>query len=168
MIGAELRRRLRRLRAFVSDVDGVLTDGALYYGPRGPALKRFDVKDGMGLRLLREAGLALALISGETGPIVEARAAKLRITDVFQGVEDKAAVLRRFLKSKGIAPDECAYAGDDVNDLGPMALAGVAFAPADAVPAARRAAHWTSSLPGGRGAAREFCDLILAARGDSA
>jgi 3-deoxy-D-manno-octulosonate 8-phosphate phosphatase (KDO 8-P phosphatase) len=168
MNGAELRRRLRRLRAFVSDVDGVLTDGALYYGPRGPALKRFDVKDGMGLRLLREAGLALALISGETGPIVEARAAKLKIRDVFQGVEDKASVLRRFLASKGIDPSECAYAGDDVNDLGPMRLAGVAFAPADAVPAARRAAHWTSSLPGGRGAAREFCDLILAARGDSA
>jgi len=168
MNGAELKRRLRRLRAFVSDVDGVLTDGGLYYGPRGPALKRFDVKDGMGLRLLREAGLALALISGESGPILEARAAKLKIRDVFQGVEDKAAVLRRFLASKGVDPGECAYAGDDVNDLGPMRLAGVAFAPADAAPAARRAAHWTSSLPGGRGAAREFCDLILAARGDSA
>ena len=95
MTGAELRRRLRRLRAFVCDVDGVLTDGGLYYGPRGPALKRFDVKDGMGLRLLRDAGLALAWISGESGPILKARAAKLKIRDVFLGVEEKGDVLRR-------------------------------------------------------------------------
>lgn len=168
MSGAELRRRLRRLRAFVTDVDGVLTDGGLYYGPRGPALKRFDVKDGMGLRLVREAGIALAWISGEAGPILEARAAKLKIRDVFLGVEDKADVLRRYLKAKGVDPSECAYAGDDVNDLGPLRMAGVAFAPADAVPAARKAAHWTSTRPGGFGAVREMCDLILAARGDSA
>ena len=166
MNGAELRRRLRRLRLFVSDVDGVLTDGGLYYGPRGPALKRFDVKDGMGLRLLREAGVGLAWISGESGPILKARAAKLKIRDVFLGVEDKADVLRRYLRAKGVDPSECAYAGDDVNDLGPLRMAGVAFAPADAVPAARKAAHWTSSRPGGFGAVREMCDLILAARGD--
>jgi 3-deoxy-D-manno-octulosonate 8-phosphate phosphatase (KDO 8-P phosphatase) len=168
MTRPELRRRLRRLRAFVSDVDGVLTDGGLYYGPRGPALRRFDVKDGMGLRLLREAGIALAWISGEAGPILEARAAKLKIRDVFLGVEDKRAALERFLRAKGIAPADCAYAGDDVNDLGPMGLAGVAFAPADAVGPALRAAHWTSSRPGGRGAVRDMCDLILSARGDSA
>ena len=168
MTGAELRRRLRRLRAFVCDVDGVLTDGGLYYGPGGPALKRFDVKDGMGLRLLRDAGLGLAWISGESGPILKARAAKLKIRDVFLGVEDKGDVLRRYLKAKGVDPAACAYAGDDVNDLAPLRMAGVAFAPADAVPAARRAAHWTSSRPGGFGAVREMCDLILAARGDSA
>lgn len=168
MSPAELRRRFRRLRAFVCDVDGVLTDGGLYYGPRGPALKRFDVKDGMGLRLLREAGLRLAWISGEAGPILRSRAAKLGIRDLYLGVEDKRAAFAGFLKKRGLAAAECAYAGDDVNDLGVLALAGVALAPADAVPAVLRAAHWTSSRPGGRGAVREICDAILAARGDSA
>ncbi len=168
MTRTELRRRLRRLRAFACDVDGVLTDGGLYYGPRGPALKRFDVKDGMGLRLLREAGVALVWISGESGPILEARAAKVGVRDLFQGVEDKRAVLERWLRAKGIPPAACAYAGDDVNDLGSMRLAGLAFAPADAVDAVLRAAHWRSTRPGGRGAVREMCDLILAARADSA
>jgi 3-deoxy-D-manno-octulosonate 8-phosphate phosphatase (KDO 8-P phosphatase) len=168
MTRSELLRRLRGVRAFATDVDGVLTDGGLYYGPRGPALRRFDLKDGMGLRLLREAGLALAWISGETGPMLRERAKKLRIRDLFLGVEDKRAALDRWLRAKGIPPERCAYAGDDVNDLGPLALAGVALAPADAVAPVRRAAHWTSSRPGGRGAVREMCDLILAARGDSA
>ena len=168
MSGAALRRRLRRLRALACDVDGVLTDGGLYYGPRGPALKRFDVKDGMGLRRVREAGLDLVWISGESGPILRRRAEKLGVRDLFMGVEDKRAVLARWLARRGIPPEQAAYVGDDVNDLGCFDLVGLSFAPSDAVPAVRRAAHWISSRPGGAGAVREICDLILSARGDSA
>ena len=121
----------------------------------------------MGLRLLREAGLRLAWISGESGSILRSRAAKVGVRDLYLGVEDKPAAFAAFLKKSGLAAIECAYAGDDVNDLGALSLAGVAFAPADAVPAVLRTAHWRSSRPGGRGAVREMCDAILCARGDS-
>jgi YrbI family 3-deoxy-D-manno-octulosonate 8-phosphate phosphatase len=136
----------------------------MYYGPDGEGLKRFDVKDGLGLRRLREAGLLLALVSGENSRIVVRRAEKLHIEEVHLGVEDKLAVFRDLLARHGVAPGEAAYVGDDLNDLGPLGLAGVAGAPADAVPEVLREADWVSSRPGGHGAVREFCDLVLAAR----
>jgi YrbI family 3-deoxy-D-manno-octulosonate 8-phosphate phosphatase len=157
-------RRLRALRALVLDVDGVLTDGGMYYGPDGEGLKRFDVKDGLGLRRLREAGLLLALISGEKSRIVLRRAEKLRIEEVHIGVEDKAAVFADLLRRHRVPAAETAYMGDDLNDLGPLRAAGIAVAPADAVTAVRRAAAWITRRPGGHGAVREVCDAILAAR----
>jgi YrbI family 3-deoxy-D-manno-octulosonate 8-phosphate phosphatase len=157
-------RRLRALRALVLDVDGVLTDGGMYYGPGGEGLKRFDVKDGLGLRRLREAGLLLALISGEKSRIVLRRAEKLRIGEVHVGVEDKSAVFADLLRRHRVAAAGTAYMGDDLNDLGPLRAAGLAVAPADAVPAVRRAAAWVTRRPGGHGAVREVCDAILAAR----
>jgi 3-deoxy-D-manno-octulosonate 8-phosphate phosphatase (KDO 8-P phosphatase) len=159
-----MRSRLRALRLVALDVDGVLSDGGMYYGPDGEGLKRFDVKDGLGLRRLREAGLFLALISGENSRIVVRRAEKLRIEEVHLGVEDKAAVFLDLLARHGVEPAHAAYLGDDLNDLGPLGVAGVAGAPADAVPEVLRAAHWVSSRPGGHGAVREFCDAVLAAR----
>ncbi len=159
-----LRRRLRRVRALVLDVDGVLTDGGLYYGPEGADLRRFDAKDGMGLRLVQEAGIAVAFVTAERGEILMRRAEKLKVRDVYSGVEDKLEALRAFLASRGIAPAEAAYAGDDLNDLPPMGEAGLAIAPADAVAAVRKAAHWVTSLPGGRGAVREICDALLSVR----
>jgi len=161
---AELRRRLRRVRALVLDVDGVLTDGGMYYGAAGQELKRFDAKDGMGLRLVQEAGIAVAFITAEKNEIVLRRAEKVKVRDVFAGVDDKLAAFTSFLASRGIAPAEAAYMGDDVNDLPPMGRAGLALAPADAVPAVRKAAHWVASLPGGHGAVREACDALLSAR----
>jgi 3-deoxy-D-manno-octulosonate 8-phosphate phosphatase (KDO 8-P phosphatase) len=156
-------RALRRLRLLALDVDGVLTDGGMYYGPSGEGLKRFDVKDGMGIRLLREAGVELALISGERSEILRRRAEKLRLRRVYMGVEDKLAVFDRLLRSLRLSPAEAAYMGDDVTDLGPLGRAGVSIAPADAVPEVRGAARWVTERRGGFGAVREVCDAILAA-----
>jgi len=158
------RPSLGRIRALVLDVDGVLTDGGMYYGPAGESLKKFNVKDGMGLRLVREAGIALAWITGETSRAVLHRARKLRIRDVFLGVEDKEGTFLRFLKSRAIAPAEAAYVGDDLNDLGAMAQAGLAIAVADAVREVRAAADWVLSRKGGQAAVREVCDELLASR----
>jgi 3-deoxy-D-manno-octulosonate 8-phosphate phosphatase (KDO 8-P phosphatase) len=158
------RLRLRRVRALILDVDGVLTDGGMYYGPAGEPLKKFNVKDGMGLRLLREAGIAVAFISGERSGAVARRAAKLRVRDLFLGVEDKLRALEKFLSRRGLAPEQAAYVGDDVNDLPPMRRVGLAIAVADAVPEVRKAAHWVTSRRGGDAAVREVCDFLLKSR----
>jgi 3-deoxy-D-manno-octulosonate 8-phosphate phosphatase (KDO 8-P phosphatase) len=155
---------LKRIRALVLDVDGVLTDGGMYYGPNGEGLKRFHVKDGMGLRLVLEAGIAVALISGEASEILRRRAEKLKIADVFIGVEDKLRTLEGFLAARKIAIEDAAYVGDDVNDLGPMGKVGLPVAVADAVPQVRKAARWVTSRRGGDAAVREVCDAILAVR----
>jgi 3-deoxy-D-manno-octulosonate 8-phosphate phosphatase (KDO 8-P phosphatase) len=155
---------LKRVRALVLDVDGVLTDGGMYYGPNGEGLKRFHVKDGMGLRLVLEAGIAVALISGEASEILRRRAEKLKIADVFIGVENKLQTLEGFLAARKIAFEETVYVGDDVNDLPPMGKVGLPVAVADAVPPVRKLAKWVTSRRGGDAAVREVCDAILAAR----
>jgi 3-deoxy-D-manno-octulosonate 8-phosphate phosphatase (KDO 8-P phosphatase) len=162
-MNAALRRRLSRVRALVLDVDGVLTDGGMYYAAAGQELKRFDSKDGMGLRLLQEAGIAVAWVTAEKNEIVLRRAEKLKVRDVYVGVEDKLEAFEAFLSARGIAPGEAAYMGDDLNDLGPLGAAGLPIAPADAVPAVRKAAAWVTARAGGHGAVREVCDAILSA-----
>ena len=157
-------RLLKKIRALILDVDGVLTDGGMYYGPGGEGLKRFNVKDGMGLRLVIEAGIAVALISGENSEILRRRAEKLKIADIFVGVEDKLQTMESFLVSKKIGADEAAYVGDDVNDLSAMKAAALPIAVADAVPEVRKAAKWITSRKGGEAAVREVCDALLAAR----
>ncbi|HYE99358.1 MAG TPA: HAD family hydrolase [Planctomycetota bacterium] len=164
MTAAELRRRLRRIRAFALDVDGVLTDGGMYYGPGGEGFRRFHVRDGMGLRLVREAGVVLALISGERTDIILRRAEKLGIEHVYLGVEDKAEALQGFLRKIGVSPGETAYMGDDVNDVAPMKASALAFTVPGAPPTVRKAAHRVTRLRGGEGAVREICDLLLEAR----
>ena len=155
---------LQRVRALVLDVDGVLTDGGMYYGPGGEGLKRFNVKDGMGLGLVIEAGIAVALISGENSEILRRRAEKLKIADIFVGVEDKLKKLEEFLSSRKISLAEAAYVGDDVNDLPPMGKVGLPVAVADAVPEVRKAAKWVTTRRGGDAAVREVCDPILSVR----
>ena len=157
-------RLLKKIRALILDVDGVLTDGGMYYGPGGEGLKRFNVKDGMGLRLVIEAGIAVALISGENSEILRRRAEKLKIADIFVGIEDKLQTMESFLASKKIGVDETAYVGDDVNDLPPMRKAALPVAVADAVPEVRKAAKWVTSRRGGDAAVREVCDALLSAR----
>jgi 3-deoxy-D-manno-octulosonate 8-phosphate phosphatase (KDO 8-P phosphatase) len=157
-------RLLRKVRALALDVDGVLTDGGMYYGPGGEGMKRFNVKDGMGLRLVLEAGIAVALISGEDSEILRRRAEKLKITDVFIGVEDKLKTLEGFLAARKIALEETAYVGDDVNDLPAMLRVGVPVAVADAVPQVRKSAKWVTTRRGGEAAVREVCDALLNSR----
>lgn len=162
--GGPLLERLGRVRALVLDVDGVLTDGSLYYGIQGEALKRFHARDGLGLRLLGEAGVVVALMTAEETDIVRRRAEKLGIRHVFTGVGDKGRAFREFLGACGIEAAEAAYMGDDLLDVPALEAAGFPVVVADASPEARRAARLVTERPGGQGAVREVCDAILAAR----
>ncbi len=146
------------------DVDGVLTDGRLWFGARGEALKVFHVRDGLGLQQLAAAGVALAIISGRRSAAVARRARELGIRLVAQGVRDKLAQLDEFCARLGIGREACACIGDDTPDVPMMRAVGLAFAVADAHASARAVAHVVTGLPGGRGAVREACDLLLARR----
>jgi 3-deoxy-D-manno-octulosonate 8-phosphate phosphatase (KDO 8-P phosphatase) len=152
------------IRLLVLDVDGVLTDGRLYFGPRGEALKVFHVRDGYGIRKLIEAGIEVAVISGRRSAAVSARCRELGVTRVMQGAGDKLAAFERVRRRAQVAARACACVGDDLPDVPLFAAVGLAFAVADAHPLARRAAHHVTALPGGRGAVREVCDRLLAAR----
>ncbi len=155
---------LRRVRLLVLDVDGVLTDGRLHYGPRGEATKVFHVRDGHGIKRVQEAGIEVAIISGRKSAAVAKRARDLGIKHVFQGVGDKLAVLEKLLKARGVALEHCACVGDDTPDAPILAAAGVGVAVADAHSDALAAADLVTSRPGGLGAVREVCDWLLGAR----
>ena len=159
--------RLAAVRLLVMDVDGVLTDGGIYYTERGDELKRFDVRDGQGLVLLRQAGVLTAVITRRRSEIVERRADELGIAEIHQGATDKRAVLQSLLTRRGVPASEAVYVGDDVGDLAAMHLVGLPIAVADAVPPVRRAAAYVTRSRPGHGAIREICDLILAAKGRS-
>jgi 3-deoxy-D-manno-octulosonate 8-phosphate phosphatase (KDO 8-P phosphatase) len=152
------------IRLLVLDVDGVLTDGRLYFGPRGEALKVFHARDGFGMRRLISAGVEIAVISGRRSAAVSARCRELGIKRVFQGAVDKLAALERLLKGARVAASDCACVGDDVPDVPLFGIVGLSFAVPDAPLAVRRAAHHVTRLPGGMGAVREVCDRLLAAR----
>jgi 3-deoxy-D-manno-octulosonate 8-phosphate phosphatase (KDO 8-P phosphatase) len=147
------------------DVDGVLTDGVLYYTHEGTELKAFHTLDGLGLKLLAHAGVELALISGRRSNAVAARAANLGIARLFQGVEDKLAVFERVRGELRLDARACGFMGDDLPDLPVLTRCGFAATVPDAPEAVRSRAHYVSRTPGGRGAAREVCDLILRAQG---
>ena len=164
MSPAARRPRWDRVRALVTDVDGVLTDGGLYYAETGDELKRFDVRDGQGLVLLREAGILTAIVTRKQTAIVTRRARDLGIPEVHQNATDKAAVLRDLATRHALTPSDICYVGDDVGDLPAMRLVGVPVAVADAVPDVRKAAAYVTRSTGGHGAIREVCSLILAAR----
>ncbi len=156
--------RLAAVRLLVMDVDGVLTDGGIYYTERGDELKRFDVRDGQGLVLLRQAGVLTAVITRRRSEIVERRADELGIVEIHQGATDKRAVLESVLARRGVAASDAVYVGDDVGDLPAMRLVGLPVAVADAVAPVKRAAVYTTRARPGHGAVRELCDLILAAK----
>jgi 3-deoxy-D-manno-octulosonate 8-phosphate phosphatase (KDO 8-P phosphatase) len=152
------------IRLLVLDVDGVMTDGCLYYSSRGETLKVFHVRDGLGIRAIAKAGIEVAVISGRKSTMVSRRCRDLGIKHVTQGEEDKLPVLRKLLKRLALKPSECACVGDDIVDVPILEVAGLAFTVADAHAAARRVAHVVTRLPGGRGAVREVCDYLLEGR----
>ena len=156
--------RWSKVRALITDVDGVLTDGGLYYAENGDELKRFDVRDGQGLVLLREAGLLTAIVTRKQTTIVIRRARDLGITEVCQDVTDKAAAITDLLARHRLSPAEVCYVGDDIGDLPAMRLVGLSVAVADAVVEVRRQAAYVTRATAGHGAIREICNLILAAR----
>jgi 3-deoxy-D-manno-octulosonate 8-phosphate phosphatase (KDO 8-P phosphatase) len=144
------------------DVDGVLTDGGVWWGPNGEEWKRFHFADIMGLSLARKAGLRIALISGEDSPLVDRLASKMGITDISKSCKDKSKALREFAERYGLGLHEICFIGDDVNDLPALAIAGVSSCPSDARPEVRNQCRITASLPGGNGAVREIVDMLLA------
>jgi len=156
------------IRLLVLDVDGVLTDGRLYFGSRGEAFKAFHARDGYGIRQLISSGVAVAVISGRRSAAVTVRCRELGIEPVLLGVADKLAAFARLRKSARVAARECACVGDDLPDVPLFGAVGLAFAVADAHPLARRAADYVTALPGGLGAVREVCDRLLAARARAA
>jgi 3-deoxy-D-manno-octulosonate 8-phosphate phosphatase (KDO 8-P phosphatase) len=163
MSSSENRAAVVRLLAL--DVDGVLTDGLIYYGNSGEELKTFNIKDGLGIKLLQKAGIKVAIITGRQSQIVARRAQELGIEDVVQGREDKRQALLELCQRHGIRMEECAYMGDDLPDLGAITLAGLGMTVADASAAVRDAAQWRSRFNGGGGAVREACEFILSAKG---
>ena len=149
----------------VLDVDGVLTDGRLWYGPDGETLKAFNVRDGHGIKSLVAAGIGVAVISGRRSAAVTARMRELGVADVAQGVGDKARALAELLKRNAVDPRRVACLVDDTPDLGLMAAVGLPAAVADAHPDVLAAARHVTRAAGGHGAVREFCDFLLSARG---
>ncbi len=152
------------IKAIALDVDGVLTDGGIWWGPHGEEWKRFCFADIMGVSRARRAGILVALFSGEDSPLVDRFASKLGITDVEKGCKDKASALRRFAQQAGLDLSEICFMGDDINDVPAMHLAGLAAAPANAQPVALQCAGFISSSSGGNGAVRELVEAVLAAR----
>jgi YrbI family 3-deoxy-D-manno-octulosonate 8-phosphate phosphatase len=157
-------RRARNVRLLCVDVDGVLTDAGMYYGPDGEVLKKFNTRDGMGLARVREAGVAVAIISGEDNAIVHARAAKLNIDDVFSGIANKRGVVEDLCVRQNLTLDEVAFVGDDLNDLSALECVGLACAVADAAEPVKAIAHYVTRHRGGDGAVREVCDFLIAAK----
>jgi 3-deoxy-D-manno-octulosonate 8-phosphate phosphatase (KDO 8-P phosphatase) len=154
------------IKAVVLDVDGVLTDGTVWWGSNGEESKGFSFRDIMGISQARKAGLLLALVSGERGTLIDRFAEKMGITDVYAGCKDKAAALRSFAASRDLRLDEVCFMGDDINDVPALRLAGLAATPADAHPAAQDAAGLVTQRRGGQGAVREVLDLLLSAASD--
>ena len=158
---------MKHLKAIVLDVDGVLTDGGVWWGPNGEEWKRFCFADIMGVSLAMKAGLVVGLISGEGSPLVDRFAVKMGITDFEKNCKDKARALRAFVERRRLALADVTFMGDDVNDLEAMSIAGLAAAPANAVPVVLERATFVSGKPGGYGAVRELVDAILRAKHSS-
>ena len=157
--------RAARVKVMIFDVDGVLTDGSLTYGPDGEVTKTFYVLDGLGIQLLNRTGVQTAIISARTSPIVIKRAADLGITHVFQGQHDKRLAFAELLDKTGVTAEECGYIGDDVIDLPLFVRVGFAVTVPSGHPEVQYRAHYVTKSPGGRGAVREVCDMVMRARG---
>ena len=158
-------KRLRQIKLLVLDVDGVLTDGGLWFDASGQLTKRFDVRDGLGIRLLQQAGVEIAFLSGGQGGATEVRAHQLGIEHCLVGIKDKPEALLQLQQQLGIDSSETAFVGDDLNDLAVRPVVGLLIAPADACAPVRLGAHAVLRKRGGHGAIRELAETILQARG---
>jgi len=161
----ELARRAAELEWLLCDVDGVLTDGGLFYDRKGPALLRFHVRDGLGLKLAQRAGLQVGVFSGRASGALERRATELKLDALMMGVEDKPAEFAAFLERHNTVAGRVAFIGDDLPDLMVLGRCGLSFAPADAAAEVRTVVHRVMETAGGQGAVREAVEIILRARG---
>ena len=161
----EFMQRAARVKVMIFDVDGVLTDGSLTYGPDGEVTKTFNVLDGLGIQLLNKTGVQTAIISARKSPIVVKRAGDLGIAHVYQGIHDKRVGFAELLQATGFTPEECGYIGDDVIDLPLLTKVGFAVTVPSGHPEVQYRAHYVTKAPGGRGAVREVCDMVMRAQG---
>jgi 3-deoxy-D-manno-octulosonate 8-phosphate phosphatase (KDO 8-P phosphatase) len=164
----ELEARARAVRLAIFDIDGVMTDGTLYIGGDDEVFKAFNILDGHGVKMLQSAGVATAILSGRSSRAVERRAAELSIAHVVQGAGDKLGAFEALAARLQVKPSQCAFVGDDLPDLPVMQACGLAVAVANAVDAVKSSAHYVTRASGGRGAVREFCELVLRAQGQLA
>ncbi len=165
-MSAETLARAAHLRLMIFDVDGVLTDGGLHYGSDGEALKRFNVQDGLGIRLLQESGVATAIITARQSAIVARRASDLGIRHVKQGVHDKLAAFEHLLETTGFDAQQCGFVGDDLIDLPVLTRVGFSASVANGRPEVKARAHYVAQAAGGNGAVREICEYIMRAQGN--
>jgi 3-deoxy-D-manno-octulosonate 8-phosphate phosphatase (KDO 8-P phosphatase) len=161
----DILERASRIRLAIFDVDGVLTDGSLFIGDDGQEYKSFNSRDGHGMTMLRQTGVTLAIITGRSSEVVRIRMTSLGINHIYQGIQDKLMAYEELKQSLNLTDEAIAYVGDDVVDLPVLRRAGLAVAVADAHPLVQRHAHWRTASPGGRGAARDLCELLMEAQG---
>ncbi|QSX78393.1 KdsC family phosphatase [Agrilutibacter solisilvae] len=161
---ADIRARATRIALACFDVDGTLTDGRLFFDSQGRELKAFHVHDGQGLVLLRKCGITVAFVTARASAVAEHRAAELGV-EAHTGVSDKLSCVQAIAARLGVGMDQVAFMGDDIPDLRVMSQVGLSVAPAGAHPWVRERVHWRTSATAGKGAARELCDLLLAAQG---
>ncbi|AHE99307.1 KdsC family phosphatase [Thioalkalivibrio paradoxus] len=160
-----LKEYQRRIRLLILDVDGVLTDGSLFLGDAGEEYKAFNSRDGHGIRMAQQGGLELAILTGRSSEVVLHRMRDLGVEHILQGRRNKGEALAELLAQSGHQPEHAAFVGDDVVDLPAMRRVSLGIAVADAHPLVLERAHWVTTAPGGRGAVREICEQLLAARG---
>ncbi len=163
---SELARRCQQLALVSFDVDGVLTDGKLYYADDGREIKAFNVQDGAALKLLKQHGISIAILTGRQSDMVARRAAELGIEHLYQGLDDKRAALEELLAKLDLTPQQAAHVGDDLPDMTLFDLVGLAISVPNGHPSIKRRAHLVTSTSGGQGVARELAELILRARND--
>lgn len=154
----------QKIKLLLLDVDGVLTDGRLYYGNSGEELKAFNIQDGLGIKLLQRGGIQVGIITGRRSTLLERRAEELTISPLIQGREDKWSALKEILQGMDIRPEEIAFMGDDLPDLAVINRVGLGVTPANANSAVANQAHWQTKKCGGDGAVREVAELILGAQ----
>jgi 3-deoxy-D-manno-octulosonate 8-phosphate phosphatase (KDO 8-P phosphatase) len=165
VISKQVRESAARVKLLVLDVDGVLTDGRIIMDHKGREIKAFNVRDGHGLRLLREAEIEVAILTGRSSPVVQKRADDLGILWVRQGVHDKVGAYQEIAREVGITDDEACFIGDDVVDIPLLKRVGIPIVVGDGAPEAKRCARYVTQSSGGKGAVREVCDLLLQAQG---
>lgn len=160
----DLLKKAADIRLLIFDVDGVLTDGSLYFADDGQEYKAFNSRDGHGMKMLQASGVDVAIITGRTSKVVKHRMDNLGIKHVYQGQVEKLPAFEELIAKLGLSADQVAYVGDDVVDLPIMTRVGLAIAAQDAHHLVKQHAHWTTPTDGGRGAAREVCELIMEAQ----
>lgn len=161
----DILKQAKKIKLVIFDVDGVLTDGSLFFGDDGQEYKAFYSRDGLGIKLLQRTGVEVGIITARNSKLVNHRMENLGIKHLYQGRLDKIAAFDDLIAKLNVSPEETAYAGDDVIDLPVMKKVGLAIAVQDAHPFVKKHAHWITEHNGGRGAARDVCELIMEAQG---